>query len=518
MKHADPREVRNPPPAARSEDRAGCVLRVALADRGTAGSEVLPPKLVRPSAAGLVARERVFALLDRFRRPIMWVDGPPGGGKTSLISSWIETRALRCLWYKLDARDADPVTFFRQLAQAAPAHAARLPMLHPGHPSDLAGFARRFFRALLECTPGLEIVVLDDYQHIAEGSPLPILVHEFARVDPAPDHLREGLPCMLSIKGTEPAFSPRTGISVVVLSHSRPPEELAGAVAYGKLTRLGWEDLRPDIEETRRIATARDSAREPLPRAPYGTPWQQPIQIATLGRFQVIVSGDVLRHTRKAQRRVLDLLKALVALGPEGVIKDTVAGALWPDSEGDAARDAFEVTLHRLRKLLGRDEAVQLTHGMLQVNRALVWVDSSAFERLAAEANGEHGALNVAAAEGALTLYGGPFLQNEEDTPWLLPARERLRSRYIRLAIRTAQHFEHTGDPARAAEIYAVALEAEPLAEEVYRRLMLVLAGQGRRAEALDAYRRCRHLLSVVLGVAPSRETEALHHAIAQAA
>ena len=140
-------------------------------------------------------------------------------------------------------------------------------------------------------------------------------------------------------------------------------------------------------------------------------------------------------------RHFVDWIKALVALGPEGVIKDTVAGALWPDSEGDAARDAFEVTLHRLRKLLGRDEAVQLTHGMLQVNRALVWVDSSAFERLAAEANGEHGALNVAAAEGALTLYGGPFLQNEEDTPWLLPARERLRSRYIRLAIRTAQHF-----------------------------------------------------------------------------
>jgi DNA-binding SARP family transcriptional activator len=255
-----------------------------------------------------------------------------------------------------------------------------------------------------------------------------------------------------------------------------------------------------------------------LPRASGSAARPQPIQIATLGRFEVVVSGEVLRHGRKAQRRVLDLLKAIVALGPAGVSRNAVAGALWPESQGDAARDAFEVTLHRLRKLLGRDEAVQLVHGMLQVNRQLVWVDAPAFERLAADANGGRGALDVAAAERALALYRGSFLHNEDDAPWLLPARERLRSRYVRLAIRTAEHFERTGAPARAAEIYTVALEAEPLAEELYRRLMVILAAQDRRAEALDAYRRCRHLLSVVLGVAPSRETEALRQAIARPA
>jgi ATP/maltotriose-dependent transcriptional regulator MalT/DNA-binding SARP family transcriptional activator len=246
--------------------------------------------------------------------------------------------------------------------------------------------------------------------------------------------------------------------------------------------------------------------------------WPWPIRIHVLGRFEVVVNGEVLRHARKAQRRVLDLLKALVALGAEGVSRDAIAGALWPESEGDAARDAFEVTLHRLRKLLGRDDAIQLSHGMLQLNPEVAWTDALAFERLAHRANGDHAAIEIDAAERALALYAGPFLHNEEDAPWLLPARERLRSRYVRLVIGAAQHFERARNPERAAAIYATALEAEPLAEEVYRRLMASLTAQGRHAEALDVYRRCRQMLAVVLGVAPSRETEALHQSITKAA
>ena len=41
------------------------------------------------------------------------------------------------------------------------------------------------------------------------------------------------------------------------------------------------------------------------------------------------------------------------------------------------------------------------------------------------------------------------------------------------------------------------------------------LAAQGDQAEALNAFRRCRELLSIVLGVKPSAETERLHHEIA---
>ena len=57
-------------------------------------------------------------------------------------------------------------------------------------------------------------------------------------------------------------------------------------------------------------------------------------------------------------------------------------------------------------------------------------------------------------------------------------------------------------------------LELDPLAESIYRRLMELQLHQGRRAEALETYRRCRQILSVVLGLAPCKETEQVHRQI----
>ena len=77
---------------------------------------------------------------------------------------------------------------------------------------------------------------------------------------------------------------------------------------------------------------------------------------------------------------------------------------------------------------------------------------------------------------------------------------------------------ESGGDFAGAADLYRRGLEAENLAEPLYRGLMRALAATGDRAEAMNAFRRCRELLSIVLGVAPSAETERLYREISGAA
>ena len=62
----------------------------------------------------------MVALLDAgSRRPVTWVEGPAGAGKTSLVSSYLDARGLPCLWYRLDAGDADVATFFYYLGLAA---------------------------------------------------------------------------------------------------------------------------------------------------------------------------------------------------------------------------------------------------------------------------------------------------------------------------------------------------------------------------------------------------------------
>ncbi|MGO8756157.1 MAG: hypothetical protein ACLQHK_13110, partial [Gallionellaceae bacterium] len=80
--------------------------------------------------------------------------------------------------------------------------------------------------------------------------------------------------------------------------------------------------------------------------------WPWPIKIYTLGRFSIVRDGAPVRFAARGQRKVVELLKALVALGTRELDEVRVTDALWPEAEGDKAHQAFKTTLHRLRKLL----------------------------------------------------------------------------------------------------------------------------------------------------------------------
>jgi len=92
-------------------------------------------------------------LFDNSRRcPVLWVTGPPGSGKTALVSSYIEARKLPCLWYQIDEGDSDIATFFYYMSIAAKRAATRkrtsLPLFTPEHVKGIAVFAKRYFEEL----------------------------------------------------------------------------------------------------------------------------------------------------------------------------------------------------------------------------------------------------------------------------------------------------------------------------------------------------------------------------------
>jgi DNA-binding SARP family transcriptional activator len=169
--------------------------------------------------------------------------------------------------------------------------------------------------------------------------------------------------------------------------------------------------------------------------------------------------------------------------------------------------------------MLGRDDAVILQGGKLALNPGIVWVDALAFERLASRIDEarrlarEGVAAPVEMLERALRLYRGPLLASDDEA-WVRPARERMRRRFVQLAEVAGQHWERAGNPEAALAWYQRAIDLEPTAERIHQRVLRLLHGQGRRAEALEAYRRCREVLSAILAATPSPETEALHRLV----
>ena len=248
--------------------------------------------------------------------------------------------------------------------------------------------------------------------------------------------------------------------------------------------------------------------------------WPWPIQIFVLGRFEIQLGGQVLGFTNKAQKKPLELLKALVAKGSGSIEQSLIAQELWPDSEGDAAESAVRMAVHRLRKLLGNDAAILVYEGKLQINSNLCWVDAWAFENACRmlepnAINPRQAPISPAKSLQVLRQYRGEAFVSEAVQPWMLAARDRWRSKFLRAVRVVGAAQETSADWDKAEVVYQSGLEADPLCEEFYQSLIGCYLKQGKTAEAYGTYRRCRDTLSITLGVKPSAKTEALRGKIA---
>jgi DNA-binding SARP family transcriptional activator len=240
------------------------------------------------------------------------------------------------------------------------------------------------------------------------------------------------------------------------------------------------------------------------------------LRVQVLGRFR-LTKGDTPITIPSRLRKPQELLQALMAFGGTEVGAGVLTDALWPDSEGDAAYHALESALYRLRQLLGARDAVLMEGGKVSLNRDQLWVDMWEFEEelqhpcdLAANDIERIGRLRL--------LYQGDFLQYESETSWVLKARQELRDRLLRAIRDTARECEHERRWEDAANLYRAGIELDSLNEGLYRGLMLCHHELGDHSEALQAYRRCRELLTRFLGIPPNAKTQALFHSVRERA
>jgi DNA-binding SARP family transcriptional activator len=193
---------------------------------------------------------------------------------------------------------------------------------------------------------------------------------------------------------------------------------------------------------------------------------------------------------------------------PEGRTREQIGLVFWPEASAAQLKNSFHVTLHHLRKVLGRADLVVFEDDRYRVNESLgVDFDSVRFRRdLAAAMRSE----SVQDLRDALALYRGDFLEQLSAGDWHLEHRDEMRRLYLDGIMVLGDRLMDDEQYADAAEVYRQLVAREPLYEEAYRRLMICHGRLGERAEAIRYYERLRSLLRGELETDPERETTRL--------
>jgi LuxR family maltose regulon positive regulatory protein len=242
--------------------------------------------------------------------------------------------------------------------------------------------------------------------------------------------------------------------------------------------------------------------------------WPWPVKVYTLGGFAVYKNERQLTFGHKVQRKPLALLKAIVAFGGNNVREESLLDLLWPDAEGDAARIALNSAIHRLRKLLGREDAILREENRIGLDERICWVDAFAVERLLKQVENNDFAHERAWSETirtvrrAAALYRGPFADAE--IPPAVALSDRLRRRLSTQLLRAGAGAEALERWQDAMNIYEQAFGADPASEAICRRLMELYHRLGRLADAVSIYNQCRDAIKQKLRARPAAETEAL--------
>ncbi len=242
--------------------------------------------------SALVHRSRLLQRLQEgMEGPLTLLSAPAGFGKTTLLTSWLDSNGTAGAWFSIEPEDNDPVRFFTYLLTALQRQERHLgsnllPLLQSSRPASLETVLALLINEVNSWQGPRLVLVLDDYHVITTQA-----IHQ------ALTYLVEHLP---------------TQMHLVIATRADPPLPLARLRARGQMTELRATDLRFVPEEAeqflRTVMSLNLSAQESSFLQTRTEGWVAGLQFAALalqGRTEI---AAFLSAFTGSHRFVLDYL------------------------------------------------------------------------------------------------------------------------------------------------------------------------------------------------------------------
>ncbi|MFD3996002.1 BTAD domain-containing putative transcriptional regulator [Streptomyces sp. NPDC058548] len=232
------------------------------------------------------------------------------------------------------------------------------------------------------------------------------------------------------------------------------------------------------------------------------------MRISLLGSVELFSATGLPLEVPAGKRRAV---LALLALEINRVVPvERFFDLVWDGDPPPQARAALQGHIAGLRKLCDGVTLTLVTEApgyLLRGDERLV--DAREFDRLVAEAGQLTAEQAIPPLGRALALWHGEALGGVPEGALRERYGAALHESRLRAVGEWAEALLRSGRGGEAVTVLEAAVRTDGLREPLVRLLMLTLVREGRQAEALAVYHRCRRLLADQLGVHPGPQLQA---------
>src|SRR5215212_3647091 len=230
--------------------------------------------------------------------------------------------------------------------------------------------------------------------------------------------------------------------------------------------------------------------------------------IRMLGGFSVTVAGQQVAD-RWRLRKAKTLVKLLALAPGHRLHREIVVDRLWRDADPQATANNLHQLMHTIRRMMGAG-SMTLSDDVVRLCPAGgLTVDVDVFERAAADGLRTG---NITELQAAVDQWTGPLLPEDQYADWAEEHRDRLNETHAAVATVLGSKLFELGKAEAALALLEPLASFRPLDEQLHRVLIDVLAGLGRRWEAIETYERLRKGLDDAYAAEPETQTKALYH------